>query len=202
MADFENVTSYQPHWEDDDLLGPDSWDTCFLDGERLAGRCTVTCPLSRDVDAKKAKGKCGGTITDNGENITPVTITQHIATPEEWELFQKQLPKFWARKKGGKRSPMKIEHPKTAICGIAEIYLKEIDIGDPGLDGLTVKYTAEEWLIAPKDAPKPKKSSAAAFPPGQVREYSIFSNPSDKQPANVDDIIAGTAKPGSANPWA
>lgn len=204
MAD--QITSYQPHWEDDALLGPESWDTVFLGGERLPGRAKVKCPLKRSVEAKKAKGKCGGTITDNGEDITQVTISLEIATPAEWELWQKVQPKLWTRKKGGKRSPVSIEHPKTAVCGVTEVYLNSIDIGDPQNGVLTVEILASEWLIAPKDAPKPKPSvktspeEARYSNPSMRAIDDMFADPTSEAgrhatATNVDDIIAGTAPP-------
>src|SRR3972149_1921695 len=201
QPDWGKAASYQPHWEDDRNLGPDFWDTVFLGDLQLPGRAKVSCPLKRAVEEKKAKGKCGGTITDNGEEITPVTIVLELATPVEWQFFQDVLPKLWARKRGGKRSPVKIDHPKTAVCGITEVYLKGIDVGDPENGVVKVTISCAEWLIAPPDAPKPKPSTGPTYPPGQVREYSIFDNPSGNQPKNVDDIIAGTAPPGSAARW-
>lgn len=192
--------SYQPHWADDAALGPSLWDTVFLGELPLPGRAKVSCPLRRAVEEKKAKGKCGGTITDNGEEITPVDIDLEIVEPEEWQLWQDIMPQLWVRKKGGKRYPLKIEHPKTAMCGITEVYIKSIEIGDPENGVMHVKISCSEWLIAPKDAPKPA-ASKQEHKPAEIEEYSYFNNPSGKQPANVDDIIGGTAPPGAAAPW-
>jgi hypothetical protein len=200
MADIEQA-GYQPHWEDDANWGPSSWDTVFIDDWPLPGRAKVRFRLSRAVEKKKAKGKCGGTITDNGEEITEIEIELEVATPEEWVLWQDTLPKLWTRKKGGKRSPKKIDHPKTAVAGITEVYIESIDMGDPDNGVMKIRISCSEWLIAPKDAPKPQAQPAQPRN-AEVRAYSpMFNYPHTEQPSNADDIIAGTAQPGSATPW-
>jgi hypothetical protein len=204
--DWGNAGSYQPGWEDEDAFGPYFWDSVMLGGLPVPGECRVKCPLKRDVDKKKAKGKCGGTITDNGEDMTSVTITTQLTSPQ-WKLFQDLLPKIWPRKKGGKRSPVSIEHPKTFACGIDEVYIESVDIGDPENGRITVTIECTEWLIAPKDAPKPKPSAGPSSEaekkycnPSMRAITDMFADPSSEAGRhaaanNVDDIIAGNGPP-------
>jgi len=171
----------------------DAWGTCALGEVWLPGIAVVKVgKIERDIDKKKAKGKSGGTMTDNGYKPATVTIKLKLWTKEHHDWWLRILPKINPRREGATKDPFEVRHPGVMELGLGPMFVSAIDPGDPpsAKSGRTIIIYCEEWFDKPKAVKKgtgKPKSAATASPevramtgdllgmsmaPGQVSEPS------------------------------
>ena len=126
------------------------WDLCILGGEALPGIATVGTTVARKLDIKEVKGQDGGELDDQGYKNAPVTITLQLWEEWQWEEWQRIVPGFHPRNKGGSRDPLEIFHPEPNSKGVTQVYLSEIAPIriENGIGTITLKCV--EWFSKTK----------------------------------------------------
>lgn len=152
------------HWNGFDGEGADdSWSLVGLGGKYL-WVATVDVEIDSGLDVQKPKGAAGATIKDNGDPPKKVKIRLQMASRPELDAFAAARSILLARKKGGARDPIEIEHPNTAFWGITSIVVDKIRSPSPDpVNGWEVSLDCLEWKPAPApvkvQAKKPKTAS-------------------------------------------
>lgn len=159
----------QPGWTGAGGAADSAWDRVQFGSYVVPGLASVTgLTIGQDVDVKKAKGKDGATLEDNG--LEPAKFNVEIQLNEElWPAFQEVLPNIDPRRPGATRTPIEIVHPATALVNVREIVIRKINIGRPtARSGLKVVFECLQWFPAPKPKKttnKPKDAGRAALQP-------------------------------------
>ena len=153
----------QPFWADP--VEGDAWDVCQLGGEWLPGLCEVKTTVKRDVKIKKAKGKGGASMEDQGNDVATGTITLKMWTSAQWTELLRILPTIQPRRPEGAKDPLELVHPEPNAKAVTQVFVDEIppfDKDDKGLMTVTFKFT--EWCPAPKPVKAGKKAAKTQTP--------------------------------------
>jgi hypothetical protein len=149
------MAGFTPDWESDSF----AWDTLIIGTNVLPGVWDIEDGnVKRVLDVKKAPGRDGATIKDQGyENGALVCRGQMLA--EHWETMQSIAQTLKLATKGKNRSPVLIHHPKALYLGITRVYIVEIEV--PRIDNgiMTASIRVLEYLDKTKGAGGAKKSS-------------------------------------------
>lgn len=177
----------------------DAWGTCALGELWLPGICKVTIPkLERDIDKKKAKGKSGGTMTDNGYKPTGCTIEMKLWTKEHHALWLQILPKINPRREGATKDPFEVRYPSVQEAGLGPMFVAALDLGKPpsAKSGRIITIYCDEWWEKPKPVKKGSgkaKSAATASPRTPLGNYMAPGTDPLKNPGS------GLADPSDPN---
>lgn len=159
----------QPGWEVEGLEAQ-AWNFCWIGEDLLPGIVEVTSSKSRAVDQHKPKGTDGKNLEDEGYDGGKVTIRITIANEEQWQEYQKLLPKLDPEQLGGLKRPQEIIHPEPNAKGIKVIYVKEINGGHPSSrDGKVETLECLQFFPALKK----KKTSKTPKERGKSDEITI-----------------------------
>lgn len=118
------------------LYAPNIWDQVWLAGHKLPGVCSAKGLPTLKIDAKKAGGVDGATITVQGYLPGPIEIESLIWTPDQWSLWQQIIGDIW-------RIPGK--HSKTSDLAVP--------ISSPGLDWLKINLAVVLGITPPEPGP-------------------------------------------------
>jgi len=181
------VTAGIPFWRDE----PRSWDRVVIAGVELPGVCDVDAELRRKLDKKNPKGIDGATITDDGEDQTPIEIQVKITTREDWTKFQSIVP-YINPKGSGKKVAVSVDYPTLALFGVNRVYIEAVRVPKfgPRRQYVTVSIRASEWRPPPKAA-KSSKSSTTDESVDGAREAKRATSQNDLVEEGEAD---GTAK--------
>ena len=138
-----------PHWEDI----PEYWDRLQIGDWVMPGVWTVDFSLRREIDVKKAASTDGASLKDKGYHPPLLTLRGKLVERSDWARLQEIMPALHPKRKGGKREPYRIVHPKTLLVGITSIYIHEIDAISLDNGVLTLELRAYE-LDKPKPTPR------------------------------------------------
>ena len=161
------------------FIGVDAklWDECIVGGNKLPGLCKLSgTGIARKLDKKNPKGKDGATLTDEGNQLGGITITQRIWTDEQWEETQRIFPLLQPRRPGGPRQPQSFYHPLSEFLGIRRVYVEKVPVPshDSGMGMLTLTYQLTEWVPAPvktkKNTAKDKQDGASQVETNMTEE--------------------------------
>lgn len=185
-----------PGWNTEE--GAKEWKQVALGDLWLPGVCTIDLvPLERDIDTKKAKGKSGHTLTDNGYKPTAVVITVWIWTDEQHIVWLQVFPKINPLREGATKDPFEIRHPAVMEAELGAMFVRKIELGKPSTkDGRKIKITCEPWFDKPKDVKKgtgKAKSASSANPRTPIGNYMQPGTDPFKKPGS------GLADPSDPN---
>ncbi len=159
-----------PFWIDaDGELNEEEWDQCALGDLWLPGIATIKLGKSeRDIEKKKAKGKSGGTMTDNGYKPVTLSIELLMWTKEHHEAWLRILPRINPRREGATKDPFEVRHPLVLEHGFGPMFVSGLETSMPSAkSGRKVTIYCEEWFDKPKAVKKGNgkaKSAAQANP--------------------------------------
>lgn len=158
----------QPFWDGAAGINDEAWNFVWLGGNLLPGVSVVDAPFSRSVEKKKAKGSDGTTVTDQGDELAPVTIRTEVYTPEQWEQWQEIIPTLWPKTAGSERTPLEIIHPLTAALGITAVYVEKLHMRPPENQVMVVEITAFDWATAVRPVVAAAGATGGTPPVAQV----------------------------------
>ena len=153
---MEKVAKIQwlPHWDD----RSEEWDTITLGSYVLPGVWDVEDGnVKRVLDIKKAPGRDGATIKDEGYENGRLRLVGQLISNDDWKALQVVMRKLHPRKKGTASQLLRIVHPKSALMGIHTVTLSEISI--PRLDNgvMTITIEVVEHVVKAVETKKPTK---------------------------------------------
>ncbi len=140
-----------PHWDDD----PETWDTLVLGTQTMPGIWDVEDGnVKRVLEVKKAPGRDGATIKDQGYENGALVLRGQLLDPEDWETMQTIATSLKLATKGKARTPLAIGHPKAAYLGVQRVYVNEIEV--PRIDNgiMTLSIRVLEYVDKPKGTGK------------------------------------------------
>lgn len=138
-----------PFWDDG---SNNEWDALVLGQTRFPGLATVTGSVSRKVDAKKAPGSDGATLTDQGYEPAKIEITIRVWDREQWDRLISAIGAVHPRRAGGVRQPLDIAHPAANALGVRSVYVTDIKFPEIANGILSLSMSATEWFPSPKPA--------------------------------------------------
>lgn len=138
---------------------------CHLGGVLLPGVVRVNIKKTREVERNKPKGSGGSRMKDNGYLGAEVSIAVTIWSGlQRQEWYRDVLPLIDPKTPDGPKTPLVVDHHRTALHGIETLYVHDIDDPDEDEQGKqTITLSCFEWL----PGPKPVKSAPGAKPPAQ-----------------------------------
>jgi len=163
-----------PGWNTEE--GAKEWKQVALGELWLPGVATVEIvAIERDIDKKKAKGKSGQTLHDNGYKPTEVVIEVWLWTDEHHAAWLQVFPKINPLREGATKDPFEIRHPSVTEVGLGPMFVRKVELGKPSTKiGRKIKITCEPWFEEPKEVKKgtgKPKSSAGANPRTPIGNY-------------------------------
>lgn len=129
------------------------WDDLFFQGEKMPGVARVSGDgIKRKIDLKRAKGKAGASVTDEGDEPGRGTIELELWTAEQWQEMLRRLPEVNPRTRGGVKNVVDVSHPLLDFLGISRVYITDIRIPshDKRAGRLRVQFGFLEWFPKPK----------------------------------------------------
>jgi hypothetical protein len=197
-----------PYWLHED------WDVCALGDIWLPGLATVTIPkLERDVEKKKAKGKSGGTMTDNGYKPGSCIIELWLEGEEEHRQWLQVLPRINPRREGATKDPFMVRYPSVIEAELGPMFVAALDLGQPpsAKGARKIKIYCEEWFDKPKAVKKGSgkaKSSATASPRTPIGNFMApgtdpLTNPGSglADPSDPNEIMEKALAGPNATKW-
>lgn len=164
-----NLPFWGPATEDEHaeslIALPGDWDTLIWGGgEAWPGLAQVKLSQAMKIDAKKAKGKNGGTPTFHGrEPAKNIDIRVVVWTAKQFEKLQERLAFVWP-KNPDKKAPAHhdITHPNCALLGVKSAFPTEVSGLEDGPVPFakTISIKAQEFRLGDgKDHSKTVKGS-------------------------------------------
>jgi hypothetical protein len=130
------------------------WDTVWLDDVEFPGKVDVRAAVARRVEARKARGRDGAQLTDQGLEPATVTLTFTAWKSDHFEALRDLIPRFAARQRLRDRKPLDIYHPALAPLGIARVYVTKVGNIVPG----STRGTWEMEVECMEYMPPPRRS--------------------------------------------
>lgn len=185
------------------LYQENPWDTLFLKGVQIPGKCTVKALPTIKFDEKKPPGHDGLTITAQGYIPGPVDIEILLWTAKQWTTYQEVRGQLWTTpRRGGQIKAMDIRSPATDDAQIKSIVIKGWSLPEAGsvFGTMVVKIKAVEFL------PSDKKTKTHTVAKSDVEMDERLSskeakNAGGESPGKTDTSPRGAKKdkkPGSA----
>lgn len=170
---------------EDQLYYPDPWDTFFINGLQLPGRCRLQNKSLAELDVEKTKGKnnSGARIRIFGYLPGGFSVMSRIATPEQWEAHQDIQDKFWAGPSKTARPPqmtVKVSHPDLYRLHIYEAVLVGMPLTeeDSEVDGAKIL----RWVFNEQTPQKPHKAKVAQGPIPEDPRLPASDAPANETP--------------------
>lgn len=151
-----------------------AWEFCWLGDDLLPGVVEVTSDKGRDIHKAKPKGTDGCYLEDEGYEGGKVTIRLTMTTEEQWQAYQRILPKIDPEQLGGLKRPVSILHPEPNAKGIKTVYVVRINGGAP-----SSKSGKVEVLECEQFFPVVKKTKKSKNPKERGKEGTEVVIPPD-----------------------
>jgi hypothetical protein len=154
--------------EDDDR---GTWDVVFLGGQQMPGVATVRLKLPTGIHKRKARGKRGAGLKDEGAEPREVLIELTLDTASDRELADQARDFIIGQTFAAAQDPLSIEHESANYFGINTVILGNVDIDAPDpVDGWKWSIQAFEWIAEEnmatvKDQKKRPTDDTAAWLP-------------------------------------
>lgn len=186
-----------PFWQSADEASASQWMLLQVGEVVVPGLTYVEGNLTRDVQVKKAKGKDGATITDNGYQPASFSTVTQIWSDSQWDEYQRTVvPLLDPRKKGKERTAHRLSHPSLTVAGVREAYLVETQVPRPGEDGIL--YLTHKWLeYIPKPKPKGPIGRARRKGIGTDEEINLLVAESERVVAIANEEKAACMESGT-----
>ena len=147
-----------------DLYGKSAWEVVELNARKLPGIWTTTATPAIQLDVQKPNGYDGAALVSRGYVNAGITLTGRIWTPQQWAMFQRLLPTFWAppnkpmvndqkRQKGqivGEQKRILVYQPALAALDIYAIVIKQVNppeetgnVGERQIKIMAVQYVSQ-----------------------------------------------------------
>lgn len=125
---------------------PGLWDTITINGVLFLGLATIKGETGNAIDAKHAKGRDGGPITDSGAVAAEFQIVFRMWDRVTWASWDQVFAAIDPQRRVDKRNPMDVTHPALAQRGITRLYVKAVSFPEPGNGGWTATAKVIQWL--------------------------------------------------------
>lgn len=147
------------------------WDTLVLGGQRMPGVARVAMKLPTGIRARKARGKRGAGLKDEGSVPRELSIELTLETAADRLLADKLRDFICGIAKGDPSDPLEILHDGANYFKITRVVLGDVDIDHPDpIDGWKWKIQAFEWqpedqIPDVKEQKKRAKDDTSAWAP-------------------------------------
>lgn len=103
------------------------WDTAYLGIWWLPGLVSVDVKTSQKIDVANANGQEGAQLNYGG--VEPASVVFKITTwsEQQYNDLVLVLVQIDPRKSKRRPPPLQVRHPKTALAGVLEVVVKEIE---------------------------------------------------------------------------
>lgn len=130
------------------------WDTVWIGGRFLPGRCSVKCEPLVHFDRKKEKGLDGAKLTLLGYVPGPLQIEILIWTAAQWAAYKKAIVEvLWRQPYKDDVSIARIMKERHISKGDAKLFASALQIRYPLLRELGVSTVVVEGLSIPEPGP-------------------------------------------------
>lgn len=136
---------------------PEAWDTLLLGGRNWPGIAHVKVKGGRKIDRKQGPGQHGEKITVQGKKAKDVDITIRCWTRDQCSDLEDAIATVDPQRDEKKDpEPLFIAHPVTAMRGVANVTIEDIEGPDWDKGFMIVTLKAIEF------SPPPKKSATSS----------------------------------------
>ncbi len=135
------------HWGNDPNVEERGiWDTLVLGGKRMPGVAKIKLKLPTGIRARKARGKRGAGLKDEGAVPRELSIELTLETAED-RLLADDLRDFICGKANGDPSdPLEIKHDGANYFKITSVVLGDVEVDHPDpVEGWKWQLQAFEW---------------------------------------------------------